>query len=277
MYVLTRIIFSDILENEKMSFEVIMYILSLDATAKTAAAAVCIYNDGKLSISSQCAFNTALTHSESLLPMVDFCLKGAGISLEEIELAAISAGPGSFTGVRIGISLLKGLCFSKKIKCVPVSALNALALNADYYAPDTIICPCMDARRNQFYNALFLCRENGKLERLCEDRAIGADELYNELAVKYGTNKILLVGDGVYLAQKLFAQNDKNEIDICLAREDMIYQNAFSVARAGICEYENNKDSKSYDDKSLLPTYLRLSQAERERNERLNKNADRLQ
>ena len=245
-----------------------MYILSIDTTAKTAAAGVSEYDEttGNLMPVSQAALNNTLTHSETILPMIDYCLKGANIELDEVKLAAISAGPGSFTGVRIGISALKGLAFGKDMKCVPVSTLLALALNVSDAKRSAIICAVMDARRNQFYNALFKADGNGNISRLCEDRAISAEELLEELSDKFSSKSIILVGDGTFLCEKLYLQSGR-ELKLSVARNDRILQNAYSVAKAAVLDYDGNAD---YSADALSPVYLRLSQAERERNERMN-------
>ncbi len=243
-----------------------MYILSLDTTAKTAAAGLVKADGTKLVPAVTAQVNSTLTHSESLLPMIDFCLKNEHITLDEVSMIAVSAGPGSFTGVRIGISAVKGLAFGRdNIKCVGVSTLHALALNVDDAKRGTVICPVMDARRNQFYNALFSADGKGSIKRLCEDRAIGFDELAGELSEKYAGKSIILVGDGAELFMSLL---EKSEPDIAAkcARADRLYQNAYSVAKAALLTTDENTDCSA---ERLLPVYLRLSQAERERNERM--------
>lgn len=245
-----------------------MYILSVDTTAKTASAAVSTVKDGIVFPLCDARLNSTLTHSESILPMIDFCLKNAGVPLSEIDVLAISAGPGSFTGVRIGIATIKGLAFgSENVKCVPVSSLEALSENVSDEAKGTVICACMDARRNQFYNALFSANGKGGIRRLCEDRAISAEDLYSELREKYASRKIVLVGDGALLAYKLFSSyEDFSQTIIVTVRSDRLLQDASSVAR---CAYRNIE--KSVPAEKLNPVYLRLSQAERERNERMAK------
>lgn len=245
-----------------------MYILSVDTTAKTAAVAVSKAVDGQVFPLCDARLNSTLTHSESLLPMIDFCLKNANIPLSEIDVLAISAGPGSFTGVRIGISTVKGLAFGNdKVKCVPVSALEALCENVSDETRGTVICACMDARRNQFYNALFSANGKGQIKRLCEDRAIGEDELYSELCEKYHGKRIVLVGDGALLARKLFSLHSGfDEMKILTARSDRLLQDASSVARCALCHVQDDVSAEN-----LSPIYLRLSQAERERNERMTK------
>ena len=242
-----------------------MYILSLDTTAKTAAACVCeVKNDDVFPLCSA-QLNSTLTHSESILPMIDFCLKNSNITTDDIDLIGVSNGPGSFTGVRIGVSTAKGLAFSNNIKCVAVSTLEALALNVHDEQRSTIICPVMDARRNQFYNALFSCNGKGGIKRLCEDRAVDVNELFEELCAEHMNKKIVLVGDGAFLAYQLFSKLDGFEkMKLLLASNERIMQNAVSVARSA---YQNV--DKAVDAGTLNPVYLRLSQAERERNERL--------
>jgi len=244
-----------------------MKILSVDTTAKTAACAVCeVKNDAVFPICSS-QLNSTLTHSESILPMIDFCLKNAAVSVNDIDLIGISAGPGSFTGVRIGIATVKGLAFgSDKLCCVAVSALEALSFNLDNCSEGTLLCPCMDARRNQFYNALFV-KENGTVKRLCEDRAVDYKDLFSELSEKYGEREVVLVGDGAELAYNLFSQFDGfGNMKISFCGYDRAFQNGVSVAK---CAYNHMDEKISCD--SLSPVYLRMSQAERERNERTGK------
>ena len=245
-----------------------MYILSVDTTAKTAAAAVSKVIDGIVFPLCDSKLNSTLTHSESILPMIDFCLKNANVKLDEVDVLAISAGPGSFTGVRIGISTIKGLAFGNdNVKCVPVSALEALAENVSDEQKSAVICACMDARRNQFYNALFSANGKGSIKRLCEDRAISSEDLYKELCENYSSRKILLVGDGALIAYKLFSSYDGFfDMKINTVRSDRLLQDASSVARCAL----RNLD-KAVKSENLNPVYLRLSQAERERNERMAK------
>lgn len=212
-----------------------MKILALDTTALTATAA--ISDDDKLI--GLYTLNTALTHSETMLPMIENLLHNSKIPLDEINLFACSAGPGSFTGVRIGISIIKGLAFGTGKPCIGISTLEALAHNMNGF--NGIICPVMDARRSQVYNALF---RNG--ERLCEDRVITVEELRNDLQ-KYG-EPIYYTGDGYKLID--FNQTYTPEL--------LRYQNAYSVAQ---CALNGNYTT----DIEISPVYLRASQAERER------------
>jgi tRNA threonylcarbamoyladenosine biosynthesis protein TsaB len=168
-------------------------------------------------------------------------------------------GPGSFTGVRIGVATIKGLAFGKNKPCIGVSTLEALALNADPF--DGIISPVMNARRGQVYNALFRY-ENGSLVRLCPDRALSALELEAEFAQK--GEPFALVGDGVEEMARVAPKTAPACISSLLTD-----QNAISVAK---CAYRAFLDGKSSTDAELKPVYLRLPQAERERLAKLNEN-----
>ena len=246
-----------------------MYILSVDTTAKTAAVAVSKTVDETVFPLCDARLNSTLTHSESILPMIDFCLKNVNIPLSSVDVLAISAGPGSFTGVRIGIATVKGLAFGNdNVKCIAVSALESLAENVSDEQRGTVICACMDARRNQFYNALFSANGKRSIKRLCEDRAVSSEDLYKELCENHASRKIVLVGDGALLAYKLFSSyGGFSDMKIMPVRSDRLLQDASSVAR---CAYRNIENSVTPD--KLNPVYLRLSQAERERNERMAKN-----
>ena len=215
-------------------------LLSMDSSAVTASVAL---TDGDEIIKSEFV-NSGLTHSETLLPMITRVMDGRKYS--ELDGIAITAGPGSFTGVRIGVATVKGLAFNDDIPCYSVSTLEAIAYN--FLDKNAVVCAVMDARRMQFYNALFRV-QNGKVERLCDDRAISIDDLKNDLK-KY--EKVIIAGDGARLCY------DNLGIDnIILAPEDKRYQCGQGVALAA-----ENKEKISAA--ALMPVYLRLSQAERE-------------
>ena len=229
-----------------------MLIMAFESSAK--AASVALLRDGRLvSQYSQCS---GLTHSRTLLPMAEDMLKNAEMSLKDVDCFAVAHGPGSFTGIRIGVSTVKGLAWAADKPCVGVSTLEAMAwhgLSAGGY-----VCPVMDARRSQVYNALFKI-ENGRPERLCEDRPIGLAELSAELR---GLNApVLLIGDGAAITA---AWLDREGIAYTAAPENLLWQSAWGVAMAA-----SEKEPRSCDE--LLPVYLRLSQAERERMERMAK------
>ena len=215
-------------------------LLSMDSSAVTASVAL---TDGDEIIKSEFV-NSGLTHSETLLPMITRVMDGHKYG--ELDGIAITAGPGSFTGVRIGVATVKGLAFNDDIPCFSVSTLEAIAYN--FVDENAVVCAVMDARRMQFYNAVFKV-ENGSVERLCDDRAISIENLRNDLK-QY--DKVIIAGDGA----KLCFQNI--ELENCtLADDDRIYQNAVGVAKAA-------KNKKSISPKALMPVYLRQSQAERE-------------
>lgn len=228
-----------------------MLCLALDCSAKSAS--VALVRDGELL--AQYYQNSGLTHSRTLLPMVNNILSNNELDLDAVDTIAISKGPGSFTGLRIGISTVKGLCWGKDIPCRGVSTLESMAYNLIHC--EGIICSVMDARRNQVYNALF--RSDGKkLTRLCEDRPISTAELNDELS-QYGEN-VFLVGDGTDLCSRELTWH---KLSVPPAHLKM--QSAYGVAMAAL----NNGNDISASD--LTPSYLRLSQAERERLERLQK------
>ena len=233
-----------------------MLILAFESTAKAASCA--LVRDGKLiSQYSQCS---GLTHSRTLLPMGEDMLKNAELKLEDVDLLAVAHGPGSFTGVRIGVSMVKGLAWAGDKPCVGVSTLEAMAWHG--LAAGGLICPVMDARRNQVYNALFRI-ESGKPARLTEDRPIALTDLAEEL--KATGERAFLVGDGAELSYRALTEQG---IDCVLAPENLRMQDAWGVAMAA-------KDKEPGNADTLLPVYLRLSQAERERQERLKKEAEK--
>ena len=215
-------------------------ILSVDSSAVTASVAL---TDGENVINNEFV-NAGLTHSETLLPMIKRVLGDTKVS--DLDAIAVTAGPGSFTGVRIGVATVKGLAFEKNIPCISVSTLEAIAYN--FADENIIVCAVMDARRMQFYNALFEIK-NGKAIRLCDDRAISITDLREDLK-KY--DRVVIAGDGAKLCF------DNINLDNCtLAPNDKMYQNGIGVSRAA-------KDKKKISASSLMLVYLRLSQAERE-------------
>ena len=234
-----------------------MYILSLDSTAVAATVALC---DSEKLLSLTTVQN-GNTHSQTLLPMVEETLARFALRPLDIELFACSAGPGSFTGVRIGASTIKGLAFDTDIPCLGVSTLEALAQNLIGF--DGLLCPVMNARRNQVYNALFDCH-NGIITRLCDDRAIALDALDEELSA-FSDKPIYLVGDGYELALK---QLSKCAAHIRSTPILLRMHNAYSVAPVALALYESGVRTS---DRELVPVYLRPCQAERERLERLEK------
>ncbi len=235
-----------------------MLILTVDSSATAASVALC--DDSKLI--GEFFINTELTHSATLVPMINSLLSVCAKSVEDIELVAVTSGPGSFTGVRIGVSAVKGLAFEKDIPCMSVSTLESMAYNLTF--ADCIVCAVMDARRNQVYNALFEV-SSSRVVRLCDDRAISIEELKSELLTKYKDKRIVLVGDGADVTVSQFA-DVPDVADV--APENLLMQRASAVALA--VKDKLSKGEKPIKSAELLPSYLRLSQAERERKEREN-------
>ena len=227
-----------------------MLILAFESTAKAASCA--LLRDGKLvSQYTQCS---GLTHSRTLLPMGEDMLKNAELKLADVDLLAVAHGPGSFTGVRIGVSMVKGLAWASDKPCVGVSTLEAMAWHG--LAAGGLVCPVMDARRSQVYNALFRIVD-GSPRRLTEDRPIALEKLAEELRAY--NERVFLVGDGAELSFRALTEKG---LPCSLAPENLRMQSAWGVAMAAM-----DKTPGTADD--LLPVYLRLSQAERERQERL--------
>ena len=230
-----------------------MKILAFDGTAKAASVAVL---DGERVLGYYTVDN-GLTQSELLLPMAENLLESLKMTFNDIKLYTTSVGPGSFTGVRIGVSLIKGLAFGRNIPCVEVSTLEALAENLSGIRG--IIVPCMDARRAQVYSATF-SSDGESLSRLTEDRAISLSDLASELS-GYDEN-IYIVGDGYAVAKSAM---DNAGVKTMNTPELLILESAVSVGKVAKKKYEKGE---FVSDDELAPVYLRMPQAERERLER---------
>lgn len=223
-----------------------MLMLAFESSAKAASVALC--DNGRLV--AQSFQSSGLTHSRTLLPMAEDLLKNSEHCMGDIDCFAVAHGPGSFTGIRIGISTVKGLAWAANKPCIGVSTLAAMSWNG--LPVGGVVCAVMDARRSEVYNALFRI-ENGCPQRLCPDRAISLAALAEELS--RAEEIPLLVGDGAVLAEDYFRTTGLN---VRLAPEPLQLQSAWGVAR----EAEGKAAGGSQE---LLPVYLRLSQAERER------------
>ncbi|MCD8161062.1 MAG: tRNA (adenosine(37)-N6)-threonylcarbamoyltransferase complex dimerization subunit type 1 TsaB [Clostridiales bacterium] len=233
-----------------------MNILALESSARAASVAVC--RDAFL-LAESCQ-NNGMTHSTTLLPMCETLLEQVGLTLHDIDLIACANGPGSFTGLRIGLSTAKGLAWPEEKPCVGVSTLEAMAWNVS--AVPGVICCAMDARRSQVYNALFESDGRGRLTRLTEDRAISLEELFSSEKRKEISQ--FVVGDG---AELCYNYGKERGFDLVLAPENLRHQRAWGVARAALRFLEAGQPCSGA---ALEARYLRLSQAERERRERLN-------
>lgn len=226
-----------------------MKILAIDSSAK--AASVALVEDGRLL--GEFFINVGLTHSQTLMPMVEDLLKNTGVKLSEVEAFAVSAGPGSFTGLRIGIASVKGMALLSDTPCVAVSTLEAMAYN--FIGEDVLVCAVMDARCNQVYNAIFEVRD-ANVTRLTPDRTISIEALYAEVAAI--DREAVFVGDGALLCYN----RNTNGLNVRLAPEAKRFQRASSVAFAALASLASGQ--KTVSSEALAPTYLRIPQAERE-------------
>ena len=230
-----------------------MLILAFETSAKAASAA--LLEDGKLLGESY--QNTGLTHSQTLMVMAENLLHQCGKTVNDVNAVAVAAGPGSFTGVRIGVAAAKGFAWGREVPCYGVSTLEAMAWSLAGFQGE--VCAAMDARRHQVYNARF--QVNGTApHRLTPDRAIALADLVKELE---GTSvPQIVVGDG---AQLCYDALTAAGIPAVLAPPNLRMQSAWGVARMGL---ELARTGQTVSPGELVPVYHRLSQAERERLER---------
>ena len=228
-------------------------ILAFETSAK--AASVALAEEGTLL--GECYQNTGLTHSQTLMVMAENLLKQCGKTVADVNAVAVAAGPGSFTGVRIGVAAAKGFAWGGELPCYGVSTLEAMALSLGAY--QGYVCPVMDARRSQVYNALFYVNQ-GQPDCITEDRAISLEQLKQELlALK---EPVFLVGDGSILTYRTLSEEVPN---LVLPPEHRMHQRAVGVA---LLAAQKIAAGEPGDGAALTPNYLRLSQAERERLER---------
>ena len=231
-----------------------MRILAFETSAKAASAA--LLEDDRLLGESY--LNCGQTHSRTLMKLAQELLCACDLTAQDVDAVACAAGPGSFTGVRIGVAAAKGFAWGRQLPLYGVSTLEAMALGAAVC--DGVYCACMDARREQVYNALF-CVKDGEFTRLCEDRALAISELAAELSKIEAP--VWLVGDGAKLC---FDALHARLSQLRLLPEHLRQQRAAGVA---LCAQRMADAAEKGDAKTLAPSYLRLSQAERERNARL--------
>ncbi|WOC33294.1 MULTISPECIES: tRNA (adenosine(37)-N6)-threonylcarbamoyltransferase complex dimerization subunit type 1 TsaB [Caproicibacterium] len=225
-----------------------MKILAIDCSA--GAASACVWQDGK--VLGECYTNVKLTHSQTLMPMLCGILEYAKVELPQIDVFAVTAGPGSFTGVRIGVASVKGMAFAQGKPCAGVSTLEAMAENLRVL--DCTACCVMDARCGQVYNAMFAVK-NGVVHRLTPDRALSIEELAQECAGC--STPVVLVGDGAQLCAESAAFA---AVDVRLAPEPIRFQRACGAA---VCAARAAEAGKLLSAEELLPVYLRPPQAQR--------------
>ena len=231
-----------------------MLILAFETSAK--AASVALVEKGKLLGESY--QNTGLTHSQTLMAMAEDLLKQVGKTVRDVSAVAVAEGPGSFTGVRIGVAAAKGFAWGREIPCYGISTLEAMAASLGIW--EGYVCACMDARRSQVYNALFYV-DRGRPERRSPDRAISLADLKTEL--EHMDGPIFLVGDGAELTHRTLSGDIPRLI---LPPEHRLHQRATGVALLAETKALAGEEG---DGNALSPNYLRLSQAERERMEKL--------
>ena len=228
-----------------------MIILALESSAVAASAAVC--KDGQ--IISEAFLNIGLTHSQTLLPLAQNALSAANLNISDVDIFAVSSGPGSFTGIRIGVAAAKGMALAENKPCYGISTLEAMAWTAS--GVNTLICPIMDARCMQVYTALF-ADNNQSIERVSNDDALKIDELADLLHKQ--DRPVLLIGDG---AEKYYNSLSEKGLCVTLASAAIRQQHASGTALAAWVRYQNGV--APIESEKLVPCYLRLSQAERER------------
>ena len=230
-----------------------MLTLAFETSAK--AASVALLENGKLLGESY--QNTGLTHSQTLMVMAEDLLKSSGKTITDVTAVAVAEGPGSFTGVRIGVAAAKGFAWGGQLPCYGVSTLEAMAEALGIW--QGYVCPCMDARRQQIYNALFYVNQ-GQIQRRTEDRAIALSDLAEE--IKDIKEPVFLVGDGSILCYNTLSSQVPG---LVLPKEHRMHQRAVGVA---LLAEKIAAAGEKGDGNALTPNYLRLSQAERERMER---------
>lgn len=229
-----------------------MRILALDSSATSASVALV---DDEF-VLGEFYINTKLTHSQTLMMMVESLLKNTKTDIKDVDAFAVSVGPGSFTGIRIGVSAVKGMAYALNKPCIPVSTLHAMAFNL-VGLEQSLVCAVMDARCEQVYNAIFEVEDN-RVIRVVKDRAIRIEDLKNEIVNKYDNKIINLVGDGANLC---YNKLNKDVPNLKLLPGHLLYQNAVGVSQAGISLYNEGKVLSALE---LNPVYLRMPQAQRE-------------
>ncbi|MBP5270374.1 MAG: tRNA (adenosine(37)-N6)-threonylcarbamoyltransferase complex dimerization subunit type 1 TsaB [Clostridia bacterium] len=237
-----------------------MYIFACESSSGTASVALLRDRSplGEFSV------NAGNTHTETLLPMTDALLRACGITPADVGLFVLSAGPGSFTGVRIAAAHIKGLAFGRAVPAVAVSTLESLAFNLSGLCD--IAAPCLDARRNQIYTSLFDCSGDYPV-RMTPDEALPAADAADRIASFAAEGRRIAVpGDGSRVLTGVLKQRG---IDAVTPHGTSRFQSAVSAALAGLLKYEKGEFT---DAQSLRPVYLRVPQAERDRLERLNHN-----
>lgn len=225
-----------------------MILLAIDTSGPVCG--VALMQDGQVRYEAMA--RNKFTHSESMMPMVEEAFEKTGLTLDETDLLAVTVGPGSFTGVRLGVSAVKALCHARQIKAVAVDALEATAWGAQYF--DGVICPIQDARAGQVYGAAF---EGSSAKRLLDDEPVKI-ELFCEKASALG-EKMLFLGDGTLVHQE--------KIKECLGDRAVFAPAHLNFLRpAAVASWAWQHQEQAVDYLTLQPMYLRAPQAERQKN-----------
>lgn len=227
-----------------------MKILGIDTSAKTSSVGICEDNQ----IIDELFLDKGLTHSETILPMIDEILTRNGLSLDDIDALSVNNGPGSFTGIRIGVAVVKGLAFDKDIPCYEVSTLDSITYNCK--DKNGLVVATMDARRNQVYNANYQIID-GKAEKIKDDRTILIKDLYLEISEYDGD--VFVIGDGQDKVKEFFEANNMLKDNF---KFPDYYDNLQKGINTALIAYDCLENKKSGEE--LLPSYLKLSQAEQE-------------
>lgn len=235
-----------------------MKILAIDTSGPVAGAAV--YVDGR--VRHAVSLDHGLTHSETIMPAVDEALAGCGYLVKDMDCIACTAGPGSFTGVRIGVCAAKALAHATGAKCARIDALEALA--AAHYGFDGTVCTILDARRNQVYGAAFRFDGGVRPQRVLEDCAIAVDEYFDLLPAE---GRLIFTGDGTAVNEQRI--RERFGVRALIAPAHMRYLRADSAAYLAAASEEEWMDAAQ-----LTPIYLRAPQAERERAAKLKEQAN---
>ncbi len=240
-----------------------MRILALDSSGLVASVALVDSTESGEELLAEYTVNYKKTHSQTLLPMLDEVARMIELDLQTVDAIAVAGGPGSFTGLRIGAATAKGLGLALKKPLIHVPTIAGLAYNL--WGAKGLICPIMDARRGQVYTGIYTF-EDGKLKTLEDQMAISIEELAQKL--KGYREKVIFLGDGVPVFRKRLEEELMTDCEISFAPANMNRQRGASVAALGLEYYKAGKIESAMDHQ---PDYLRVSQAERERKERLEK------
>lgn len=232
-----------------------MRILAVDTSANTAT--VCVTESGKLLAEE--IINHKKTHSETIMPMIDCALKNSGLDISDIDIFAVANGPGSFTGLRIGVSAVKGMAHALDKPIIEISTLEGMAYNL--FMCSDIICPIMDARRQQVYNGVYTW-ENGEFTEITAPRALAIEECVED--VKKYNKRVIFLGDGVPVHME-YIKRELGDMAV-FAPASSNAQRASSLA--SLAETKEESKKSCYE---VTPFYLRKPQAEREREERSKK------